>query len=224
MVAGLHGAGEDAHVGDDAAVDVEGGIEDEGAQFVIVPLARGGDAMDDGLEDVLDADAGLGAGEEGLLGGDGEDFLELFLDRGDVGVRQIDLVDDRDDGEALLHREVDIGHGLGLDALGGIDDEEGAFAGGERAGDLVGEIDVAGGVEEVERVLDAVLGPVEHGDGVGLDGDAALALEVHRVEELVLGFALRDGAGELQQAVRERGLPVIDVGDDTEIPGKCDGH
>jgi hypothetical protein len=32
---------------------------------------------------------------------------------------------------------------LGLDALGGVDDEEGALACGEGTGDFVGEVDVA---------------------------------------------------------------------------------
>jgi hypothetical protein len=59
---------------------------------------------------------------------------------------------------------------------------------------------------------------------MGLDGDAALPLEVHGIEQLILRVALRDGAGKLEQPIRERGLPVIDMGDNAEIPGKCDGH
>lgn len=38
------------------------------------------------------------------------------------------------------------------------------------------------------------------------------------VEVLGLAMALLDGAGELQQPVRERGLAVIDVRDDREVP------
>ncbi len=49
------------------------------------------------------------------------------------------------------------------------------------------EIHVAWRVDEVEHVgLAGVL--VLHGDGGGLDGDAALALDVHAVEDLVLGL------------------------------------
>jgi hypothetical protein len=46
------------------------------------------------------------------------------------------------------------------------------------------------------------------------NGNAAFAFEIHRVEELVLEFALRDGAGFEQELVRERAFAVIDVGDD----------
>jgi hypothetical protein len=52
-----------------------------------------------------------------------------------------------------VDRLVDIGERLGLDALGGVDDEERALAGLERARDLVGEVDMAGRVDEVEDVV-----------------------------------------------------------------------
>ena len=54
--------------------------------------------------------------------------------------------------------------------------------------------------------------------GVGLDGDAALALQVHGVEHLLHHFALRQRAGRLEQPVRQRRFAVIDVRNDGEIP------
>jgi hypothetical protein len=56
-----------------------------------------------------------------------------------------------------------------------------------------------------------------------LDRDAALLLEVHRVEMLVGHLALSDGAGVFEQAVGERGLAVVDVRDDAEIAGERAG-
>ena len=44
-----------------------------------------------------------------------------------VGVRQIDLVDHRNDGEALFVREVNVGHRLRFDALRRVDDQQRAF-------------------------------------------------------------------------------------------------
>ena len=63
----------------------------------------------------------------------------------------------------------------------------------------------------------AVLRLVVEPDGVGLDGDAALALEVHGVEHLLHHFALRQRAGVLEQAVGQRRLAVVDMRDDREI-------
>ena len=130
---------------------------------------------------------------------------------------EVNLVDDGDDFEVVLGGEVGVGERLRLDALRGVDDEQRPFAGRERARDLVAEIHVPGGVDEVELVTLAVAGLVVQPDGVGLDGDAALALEVHGVEHLVLALAQAQSAGELEQAVGQRGLAVVNVGDDGEV-------
>ncbi len=175
---------DDAGEDDDAAVGVEPGVEDEGLEggFGIAGGRR--EKGDDGFEDGLDVEAGLGGDGDGVVGGEADGLFDHLLGAVDVGGGEVDLVDDGDDLEAVGDGEIGVGEGLGLDALGGVDDEEGAFAGGERAGDLVGEVDVAGGVDEVELVGFAVVRLVHHADGVGLDGDAALAFEVHRVEHL----------------------------------------
>ena len=73
-----------------------------------------------------------------------------------LGARQVDLVDDGDERQVRLERQVDVGQRLRLDALRGVDDEQRALAGGQRARDLVAEVDVAGRVDQVQLVLDAV--------------------------------------------------------------------
>ena len=64
----------------------------------------------------------------------------------------------------------------------------------------------------------AVVGLVVEPDGVRLDRDAALALEVHRVEHLRFHLARLQRPGELEETIGKRGLAVIDVRDDGEIP------
>ena len=91
-----------------------------------------------------------------LLARDGEDGLQLLDDHVGLRRRQVDLVDDRDDHEALGEREMDVGERLGLDPLGGVDDEDRALARLEAAADLVREVDVAGRVDQVEAVALAV--------------------------------------------------------------------
>ena len=110
-----------------------------------------------------------------------------------------------------------VGHGLRFHALRGVDDDQRALAGGQRTGDFVGEVHVAGCVEQVQFVFLSVLRIVAHGHGMHLDGDAALALEVHRVEELILPFPVGYGARGLEQTVGQCGLSVVDVGDDAKI-------
>ena len=50
-----------------------------------------------------------------------------------------------------------------------------------------------------------------------LDGDAPLALEIHGVEHLGLHLAGLERAGELEEAICQGRLAVVDVGDDREI-------
>ncbi len=69
-----------------------------------------------------------------------------------LGGRQVDLVEHRHDLVAGVERLVHVGERLRLDALAGIDDEQRALARGQRAGDLVGEVDVAGRIHQVEDV------------------------------------------------------------------------
>ena len=76
---------------------------------------------------------------------------------------QVDLVEDRHDLVVRLDRLIDIGQRLRLDALAGVDDQQAALAGGEAAADLVGEVDVAGRVHQVEFVGLAVLGACRSG-------------------------------------------------------------
>ncbi len=180
--------------------------------------------MHDRLENLVDPDAHLGAAVDRFLGRDGENFLELPMDRGQVGVGQIDLVDHRHDREALFVREMDVGDRLRLDALGGVDDEERAFAGREAARNFVGKIHVAGRIEQVEPVFLAVLRGVTHRHRVRLDRDPALAFEIHRIEELILFLAVVNRAGALEQAIRQSRFAVIDVRDDAEIAGQLDRH
>ena len=76
---------------------------------------------------------------------------------------------------------------------------------------------MAGGVNEVQLVADAVFGGVVERDALRLDGDAAFTLQVHGVEHLRLHLALLEAAAHLDEAVRQGGLAVVDVGDDGEI-------
>ena len=52
----------------------------------------------------------------------------------------------------MLDREIGVREGLRLDALRRVDNENRALAGGERAADLIAEIDVAGRVDQVELI------------------------------------------------------------------------
>src|SRR5262249_37581344 len=88
---------------------------------------------------------------------------------------------------------------------------------------LVREVDVPGGVDEVELVLEPVARLIGQRDALRLDRDAALALEVHRVEDLIFHLALGQAAAKLNESIGECGLAVIDVRDDREVADPIHG-
>ena len=146
---------DDADVGDDAAVDVVDRVEDHRPGGTRGVAGRRRDPVDDPVEQLGDALAGLAADPQHVVGLAADDVRDLRGVLLGLGGRQVDLVEHRDDREVVLQRQVEVGQRLGLDALGGVDEEDGALAGGQRPGHLVGEVDVPGGVDHVEHVLGA---------------------------------------------------------------------
>jgi len=72
-------------------------------------------------------------------------------------------------------------------------------------------------IEQVQGVIPAVLRAVWKRDGLALDRNPPFPLDIHVVEDLVLKVAVIDDAGELDQAIRQRRLPMVDMRDDAEI-------
>jgi hypothetical protein len=101
----------------------------------------------------------------------------------------------------------------------------------QRALHLDGEVHVAGGVDDVDVVgLELLLRAVP--DAVrrcGLDGDALLALEVHRVHlgpDAVLAphlVNLVDPTGVKEDTLGERRLARVDVGGDADVSDAVEG-
>jgi len=209
---------DDADVGDHAAVGVVDRVEDHRAGRGARVAYRVRDPAYDLVEQLGHARAGLGADLEDRLGVAADDVRDLRGVLLGLRGRQVDLVEHRDDLEVVLEGQVEVGEGLRLDALGGVHEQDRALAGGEAAGDLVGEVDVAGGVDEVEDVVLAIAGVERQAHGLALDGDAALALDVHPVEVLRAHLPGVHDAGDLQHPVGQGRLAVVDVGDDAEVP------
>ena len=164
---------------DHAAVLVVGGVEDQGLQRSAGIAGRGRDPLDDGVQQLGHPLSGLGRDVQDRRRLDAEDLFDLCGAPGRVGRRQIDLVEDGHDLELVLEGLIAVGQGLGLNALGGVDQQHRPFARGQRPADLVAEVHVTGGVDQMEGVVAPA-----HPDVLGLDGDPPLPFDVHRVEVL----------------------------------------
>jgi len=84
----------------------------------------------------------------------------------------------------------------------------------------------AASTTRIAPVCQAVTGRVLEPDGAGLDRDPLLAFEIHRVEDLARHEPRVDRVGQLEQAISQRRLAVVDVGDDREVAEAFlgDGH
>jgi hypothetical protein len=105
-------------------------------------------------------------------------LLELIDHAERVGAGAVAFVDEGDARHLVAAHLLVDGDGLGLHAAHGAQNQDGAVEHPQGPLHLDGEIDVPGGVDDV----DLVPLPLAEGGGRG-DGDAALALQLHAVHE-----------------------------------------
>ena len=205
-------------VGDHAPVGVVDRIEDEGPGGAVRLAGRRRHLRHHGVQQFQHPLPGLGRHAQHVAGGAADDAGQLLRVQVRLGRGQVDLVQHGDQVQVSLEGQIQVGQRLGLDALGRVNQQDGALAGGQRPGHLVGEVHVARGVDQVEHVRPAIGAGPGQPDGLALDGDAALALDVHPVQVLGPHLAVGHHPGELQHAVGKRGLAVVDMRNDAEVP------
>ncbi len=113
--------------------------------------------------------------------------------------------------------QIDIRQSLRLDALTGVDDQQRAFTGRQAARHFIGKVDMAGRVDQVQGIGLAVIGLVQQANGLRLDGDAAFAFQIHRIQNLFLHFTGCQPTALLNQPVGQRRFAVVDMRDNREI-------
>ena len=145
-----------------------------------------------------------------------EHVLDLLDDAEEVGSQAIELVDEDDARYLGLVGITPVSFRLRFDAAGTAEDADAAVEHLERTVNLDGEVDVPGGVDDIQ----AVLVPLAAGRG-RLDRDPALLLLLHEVGRggAVMHFTdLVDLAGELEDAFGRRGFARVDVGKNADVP------
>ena len=170
--------------------------------------------------DEVDDPVQVGLGAPGELQHErvGVEAVDHHLDRAlEVGAGAVHLVHEGDAGHVVAVGLAPHRLGLRLDAGDRVEHRDGAVEHAQAALDLDREVDVAGGVDDV----DPVALPLTRG-GRGGDRDAALALLRHPVHD---GGALVDLAdlvgatGVVEDALGRRGLAGVDVRHDPDVAG-----
>ena len=131
-----------------------------------------------------------------------------------IGARTVDLIDDDHDRKAGVDSMTQHEPGLGHRTLKRIDQQQGTIGHAQHALDLTAKIGMARGVKNVN--LHAL---VLDGDVLGQDSDAALALLVVGVQHALLHLLVgTEGIRCTQQFIDQRGLAVVNVSDDRDVP------
>ena len=152
-------------------------------------------------------------------GVDAQHLFQLLHQLEGIPAGPVQLVDEGEDGDGTHAADVEELDGLGLHALGCIDEHHGAVRGDQGAVGVLGKVLVAGGIQDVD--MKAVELELHHRAG---DGNAALLFDLHPVGGGSLGplaldlTGLRDGAAVEQKLFRQSGLTGVRVRNDSECP------
>jgi hypothetical protein len=156
------------------------------------------------------------------LNGTGERLVQVLLGNLELEKSTVDLVDNDNGLDTLSESLTQDSLGLDTDSRNTVDDDEGSVSDTKGSSDLRGEVNVTGGVDQVNQesvsvggLLDvlAVFGVHlgEKGDSGGLDGDTTVLLILTGVGETSLTSDLGgDNSGTLDERVGKGGLSVID--------------
>lgn len=165
------------------------------------------------------------------LNGTGEGLVQILLGDLELEKSTVDLVDDDDGLDTLTESLTQDSLGLDADTLDGVDDNQGTVSDTEGSSDFGREINVTGGVNQVDQetvtvgllandILDVliVLELTEQGDGSGLDGDTTLLLVGTGIRGTsITSLGGGDDTSLGQQRVGQGRLAVIDVGNDGHV-------
>ena len=151
-------------------------------------------------------------------------MLQLLAQLEGVPCLPVHLVDEGEDGDVPQAAHLKELPGLGLHALGGVDDHHCGVGGHQGAVGVLGEVLVAGGVQNVDA--EALVLELHHRGG---HRDAPLLLDLHPVRRGRPGVLLPlhlprlgDGPTVQEELLRQGGLARVRVGDDGKGPPALD--
>ena len=147
-----------------------------------------------------------------------QQIKDLLVDLVSPFVVAVHLVDNRNRGQPSLQRLRKHVPRLRHYPFECIHQKQHAVCHHQHALDLAGEIRVAGGVDDIDVVIIALAVDVVDRAVLGQDRNPALAFERIGIKYAFAGeFTLSELARLVKQLVDQRGLTVVDVGDDSYI-------
>jgi len=158
------------------------------------------------------------------VGLDAQDLLNVLHQLKGVAGFAVHLVDERKNGDVAQGADLEQLDGLGLNALGGVDDHDRRVRCHQGAVGILREVLMARGIQNIDALARVV--ELQHRGG---DGNTTLLLNVHPVGHGVLGALLAldracliDGSAVQQQLFGQRRFAGVGVADDRKRPAALD--
>ena len=117
----------------------------------------------------------------------------------------------------MIQSKIGIGQSLRLNSLCRIHDKNSPVTGCECSAYLIVKVHMARRINQVKNILLSVLRLIDDSYGLGLNRNSPFPLDIHVIENLRLHFPLCQCSGLLDDAVRESGLSVINMRNNTKI-------
>ena len=216
-VAGMEFAVNNADINDYSAVAVINGVEDKRFERRFVVSFRSGNSRDDRFKNGMYVNAGFCGNLRCIKSGNSDDILDFVGNSVRICRGKVDFVDYRDDFKVVVNRKICVRKSLCLNALGSVNNENRAFAGGKRTGNLIVEVNVSGGIDKVEDIVVSVVGFIIKTDCAGFDCDSAFTFNIHIIQKLFFHFTGSDGLGVFKDSVGKGGFAVVDMCDYTKV-------
>ena len=134
-----------------------------------------------------------------------------------ICTRQVDFIDNRDNLQVVIQRQINIRQSLRFNALRSVNNQQRTLAGCQRTRNLIGEVDVAGSIDKVQHILLAIARLINAAYRLRLDGNASLTLQIHGVENLCLHLTFAQGSCIFNQAVCQRRFAMIYMGNNRKV-------
>ncbi len=201
-------------IGDDAAERVEYRVENQRLQGGFLVAFGMGYAFDHCCQYLFHAHACLAGGTDDVATLAAEQVYDFVFHLFGHCACHVAFVDDGDNLQVVFDGHVEVGDGLCLHALRGIHYQQCSFASGDGTGNFVREVHVSRSINQIQNIFLTFV-HVLHLDGMALDGNPSLFLQIHIIKHLALGYLYR--IGKLKQTVCQGRLAVVNVGYNAEI-------
>ena len=174
--------------------------------------------MDDLLEYLIHMQPGLGGNLRCIRGLNADHVLDLLDNTFRFRTWQIHLIDNRENVQIVIQRQIDVGKSLCLHTLSRIHHKDRPVAGRKTSGHFIIKVHMSRCVDQIENIFFPILCLIDGTNRLRFDCDASLPLQLHIIKNLGLHLPACQKSGLLNDPVRQSRFPVINMCNDAEIP------